>query len=78
MVGPDPLSESQEAPEVVQRLLTAREVAAALRVSPMTVYRMVDAGALRALRVGRQLRISAAAVAEYVAANTTPTREHAS
>ena len=56
---------------MVQRLMTAREVAEALRVSPMTVYRMVDAGALRALRVGRQLRIPADALTAYVSSHTT-------
>ena len=65
----------EEAPELVQRLLTAREVATALRVSPMTVYRMVSAGALRALRVGRQVRIPADEVAAYIAQHTTPMRE---
>ncbi|MFZ4515168.1 MAG: helix-turn-helix domain-containing protein [Acidimicrobiia bacterium] len=58
----------------MHRLLTAREVAAALRVSTMTVYRMVDAGALHAVRVGRQLRISAASFDQYLAQHTTPGR----
>lgn len=62
----------EEAPDFVQSLLTAREVASALRVSPMTVYRMVDAGAVRALRVGRQVRIPADEVARYIAAHTSP------
>lgn len=58
----------------VHRLLTAREVATALRVSTMTVYRMVDAGALQAVRVGRQLRIPAASFDAYIAGNSTPRR----
>lgn len=65
----------EEAPELVQRLLTAREVATALRISPMTVYRMVNAGALRALRVGRQVRIPASEVGAYIAQHTTPVGE---
>lgn len=37
--------------------LTPQEVAEALRVSDMTVYRLIKAGDLRALRVGRAYRI---------------------
>lgn len=62
----------EEAPELVQRLMTAREVADALRISPMTVYRMVRCGSLRAFRVGRQLRIPADDVRAYIDSNTTP------
>lgn len=39
------------------RLLTVREVAAVMRVSTMTVYRLIKAGALHAIRVGRSFRI---------------------
>lgn len=70
----DPVS-VEEAPELGQRLLTAREVAAMLRVSPMTVYRMTRVGALRALRVGRQVRIPVDEVARYIAHHTTPSGE---
>lgn len=38
-------------------LLTAREVAEVMRVSKMTVYRLIKAGELPAIRVGRHLRI---------------------
>ena len=38
-------------------LLTTREVAEAIRVSTMTVYRLIKAGDLPAIRVGRHLRI---------------------
>lgn len=40
-----------------QRLLTVREVADAMRVSNMTVYRLIRAGDLIATRVGRGWRI---------------------
>ena len=40
------------------RFLTVAEVADLLRVSSMTVYRLIDAGDLRALRVGKSFRIS--------------------
>lgn len=38
-------------------LLTTREVAEAMRVSTMTVYRLIKSGELPAIRVGRHLRI---------------------
>lgn len=43
-------------------LLTVSEVAAMLRVSKMTIYRMVNSGELPAFRVGRSFRIRAAAM----------------
>lgn len=42
------------------------EVAAALSISSKTVWRMVDAGELPAIRFGRAVRIPRAAVAEYI------------
>jgi excisionase family DNA binding protein len=39
------------------KLLTAIEVATILRVSKQTVYRLVHAGDLAAIRVGRDFRI---------------------
>jgi len=38
-------------------LLTAAEVAEALRVSTMTVYRLIRRGELPAVRVGRNYRV---------------------
>jgi len=40
------------------RFLTVAEVADLLRVSAMTVYRLIEAGELRALRVGKSFRIN--------------------
>jgi excisionase family DNA binding protein len=40
------------------RFLTVAEVADLLRVSSMTVYRLIEAGELRALRVGKAFRIN--------------------
>lgn len=47
-------------------LLTVTEVAAMMRVSKMTVYRLVHSGELSALRVGRSFRISARAARDYL------------
>ncbi len=48
--------------------LTVAEVARALRVSNMTVYRLVNAGQLPAVRVGRSYRIREDAVRSYLQA----------
>jgi excisionase family DNA binding protein len=42
---------------VGDRLLTVGEVADAVRVSNMTVYRLIKSGQLRALTVGKNYRI---------------------
>ncbi|MGH9045102.1 MAG: helix-turn-helix domain-containing protein [Acidimicrobiales bacterium] len=54
-----------------ERLLTVTEVAEMLRVSKMTVYRLVSAGTLPSLRVGRSVRIRAEAVDAYFSAGMT-------
>lgn len=48
------------------RLLTVGEVAGAMRVSNMTVYRMIKAGQLAAIRVGKNYRIPEADVLRYL------------
>jgi excisionase family DNA binding protein len=50
------------------KFLTVAEVAALMRVSKMTVYRMVHAGELPAVRVGRSFRVPEQAVHEYLRA----------
>jgi excisionase family DNA binding protein len=46
--------------------LTVAEVAGIMRVSKMAVYRMLHAGELPAVRVGRSFRVPAKAVREYL------------
>ena len=48
------------------KLLTVAEVAAILRLSKMTVYRMVNNGTLPALKVGRSVRVPEHIVHEYL------------
>jgi excisionase family DNA binding protein len=48
------------------RLMTVAEVARAMRVSKMTVYRLVHAGDLPAVRVGRSYRVNEDAVRDYL------------
>ena len=51
--------------------LTVAEVADLLRVSTMTVYRLVQAGQLPAIRVGRSYRIREDDVDKYLSAQYT-------
>jgi excisionase family DNA binding protein len=53
-----------ELPDV--RFLTVAEVAALMRVSKMTVYRLVHAGELPAVRFGRSYRVPQSAVTAAV------------
>jgi excisionase family DNA binding protein len=46
--------------------LTVAEVAALMRVSKMTVYRLVNTAALPAVRVGRSVRVPEQAVHAYL------------
>lgn len=46
--------------------LTVAEVASLLRVSNMTVYRLINAGQLPAVRVGRSYRIAEDDVDKYL------------
>jgi excisionase family DNA binding protein len=56
--GPRPLSEVG--------FLTVAEVAAMMRVSKMTVYRLVHSGELPAIRTGRSFRVPEQAVHDYL------------
>jgi excisionase family DNA binding protein len=48
------------------RLLMVREVAELMRVSNMTVYRLIKAGDLPAIRVGKNFRIRRSDVEIYL------------
>ncbi|WP_148613622.1 helix-turn-helix domain-containing protein [Nocardioides rubriscoriae] len=48
------------------KFLTIAEVAALMRVSKMTVYRLVHGGELPAVRVGRSFRVAEEDVNEYL------------
>jgi excisionase family DNA binding protein len=54
------------APRPAVTFLTVAEVAATMRVSKMTVYRLVHGGELAAVRVGRSFRVPEPAVREYL------------
>lgn len=48
------------------QFLTVAEVAAMMRVSKMTVYRLVHSGELPAVRVGRSFRVRETDANEYL------------
>ncbi|MEX0992077.1 MAG: helix-turn-helix domain-containing protein [Actinomycetota bacterium] len=52
------------------RLLTVGEVANAMRVSNMTVYRLIKAGQLAAIRVGKNYRIRESDVDRYLSSRS--------
>ena len=53
-------------PSLAENFLTVGEVARHLRVSNMTVYRLVNSGQLAAVRVGRGYRIRGDDVRKYL------------
>jgi excisionase family DNA binding protein len=57
---------AKKAPYVGDRLLTVMEVAALMRVSNMTVYRLIKSGNLAAIRVGKNYRIRESDVDTYL------------
>ena len=57
---------------VSSHFLTIAEVAAAMRVSKMTVYRLVKSHAIAAVRVGRSFRVPEEAVNDYIRRATEP------
>ena len=56
--------EQQSAP----RFMTVTEVADIMRVSKMTVYRLIHSGEMPAIRVGKSFRVPEAAVAQMIQA----------
>jgi excisionase family DNA binding protein len=53
------------------QFLTVAEVARALRISNMTVYRLISSGQLPAVRVGKSYRLREEDVDRYLAARFT-------
>ncbi|QPK81559.1 helix-turn-helix domain-containing protein [Schaalia sp. ZJ405] len=48
------------------RFLTVMEVADIMRVSKMTVYRLIHSGQMPAIRVGKSFRVPQAAVTQMI------------
>ena len=53
------------------RFLTVAEVASMMRVSSMTVYRLIKAGELPAVRVGKSYRVAEEDLDKYLARSYT-------
>jgi excisionase family DNA binding protein len=53
------------------KLLTVKETAALLRVTPHSVYKMARSGAIPSLRVGHRVRIDEAALEAWLAAQAS-------
>ncbi len=58
--------DNQPGQHVDPKFLTVAEVASMMRVSKMTVYRLVHNGDLPAVRVGRSFRVTEEDVDEYL------------
>jgi excisionase family DNA binding protein len=65
---PDPVVRPVDPALSEVKFLTVAEVASVMRVSKMTVYRMVHAAELPAVRVGRSFRVPERAVHDYLRA----------
>ena len=52
--------------DATTRFLTVGEIALTMRVSKMTVYRLLHSGDLEAIRVGRSFRVPEQAVNQYM------------
>ena len=50
------------------RLNTVEETMHRLRISRMTVYRLINSGELRSLTIGRRRLVSEQAIADYISA----------
>ncbi len=68
MASTPPDKGPRDSPLAEMKFLTVAEVATVMRVSRMTVYRLVHAGDLPAVRVGRSFRVPERAVHDYLRA----------
>lgn len=57
-------------PDVNDPYLTIAEIATQLRVSKMTVYRLVHEKAFAAVKIGRSYRVRTSAITNYLGENT--------
>ncbi|MHB1553453.1 MAG: helix-turn-helix domain-containing protein [Acidimicrobiales bacterium] len=58
---------AQSDEDAQSRFMTVGEVASVLRVSSMTVYRLINSGELPAVRIGRSLRLRGEDLDRYLA-----------
>jgi excisionase family DNA binding protein len=60
------MATNERGPVLGERLLTVSEVAQVMRVSNMTVYRLIKSGQLSAIRVGKNYRIRETELDRYL------------
>lgn len=53
-------------------MLTPRQVQRALQLSPSTVYRMLNEGAIPSVRIGRSRRVPAGAILDIIDGTSAP------
>lgn len=53
------------------RLFTVAEIAVALRVSNMTIYRMINSGVLSAVKISKSFRVTERDLREYLEQSPT-------
>lgn len=52
--------------------MTVKEVAALLRVSPQTLYKMLEQGTIPAVKIGSQWRFDRDQIREWIRGQTSP------
>jgi excisionase family DNA binding protein len=62
----DATDQPTDSSSIMGRFLTVAEVARALRISNMTVYRLINSGQIGAVRVGRGYRIPEDEIRRYL------------
>ena len=62
---------TDRAPGARARFLTVAEVAGIMRVSTMTVYRLIKAGEMAAVRVGKSYRVAETDLDQYLVSRFT-------
>ena len=69
------MGDARDGDQGIGQLMTVVEVAEVLRVSAMTIYRLIKSGDLPALRVGKNYRIRAHDLDAYLASRVVPADE---
>ena len=69
------MTSAQGSGPIAGSLLTVAEVAEVLRVSNMTVYRLIKSGELAALRVGKNYRIRESELEAFLSAGLIDSEE---
>jgi len=59
-----------------EKMLSIKQVAEVLELSPMTIWRMVSTGYIPARKVGRQWRISAQTIERFTEKRTNQVHHH--